>query len=723
MFIVSFRILLLALVLFIAQFMPAVVFASLACPGDEQSDLLRDLMIVDYWNRKMNDRLPVTYDNFLQGGYINMPSARMGRSGEIGIGYSYVHPYINYNLRCQFTDRLEVSGNYRIFKGVDDPILSPMGFGDLSDKGANLKFALFIPEESGYRLPGIAVGYQDFIGTQNFRAEYLVFTQVLIDYDMEISLGIGKHRIKGLFGGMNWMPFRRCAWPYLQSLSLTAEYDAVPYKDEEVELHPRGRVKKSPINFGMKYRLWDTFDFSLSLVRGHALAFSVSGFYNFGCSDGFLPKIDDPLPYTSPTNTEPLGFMRPEEVLVQDLVFPFEEQGFDILRIWLTYDECFNKILRLRIMNNNYRRESIVRDRLNHLIVNLIPEDIDQVVVTIEAEGFPIQEYLYRMEFVRLYDQGEICEYEMNLMNPLGEVTYPDCSEALLFARSRDWWNVELYPKTLTFFGSSRGKFKYALGLHLGLNGFIYKDLYYSVIFGYILFSDLHHLTGVDRLNPSQIINVRTDIVKYYKQRGVTVDEAYIQKNWSLGRGWYSRLSAGLFEEEYGGIAGEILYFPVKSCWAVGIDGAFLRKRDYKGLGFSDKVRKFQGFESSWHKFYGKQYFLNLYYNWYELAVDFRVNIGKFLANDYGARFQLTRYFDSGLEISIWYTHTNAHDKINGKNYHDKGVAFSMPLDIFYTHSERDRWGYGMSAWLRDVGVTAYTGNGLYNMINEEREY
>jgi Exopolysaccharide biosynthesis protein YbjH len=709
---------------FTTFFLMGISFAAMPALGDEQIDLLQDLLIVDAVNQQINDRFPVTFDHFLQGGYINMPSARMGNSGEIGIGYSHVPPYINYNLRCQLSKHLEISGNYRIFKGVEDPILSPMGFGDLSDKGANIKVALFLPEDSDYALPGIALGYEDFIGTQNFRTKYVVATQVFLNYDTEISLGIGNHRIKGLFGGINWMPFRRSPWNLLRTLCFTAEYDATPYKDENIELHPRGRVKKSPINFGVKYRLWDQLDLSVSYIRGDALAVSASCFYNFGIGSGFLPKIDDPLPYQGPANTTPLGCLRPEEELVQDLICHFNEQGFDLLYVWLSYDDCANKILRLGIFNYQFREERDVKDQLNHLLLQLIPENIDQVIVTIEGEGFPVQEYLYKMDFVRLYAQGQIGLYEMDLINHWREATSPDpCSSILLFKHPRDWWNLEVYPKTLTFFGSSRGKFKYALGLHVNLNGFLYDDLYYSILLGSIFFSDLHHTSGIDRLNPSQIINVRSDIVEYYKQRGITVDEAYVQKNWNLGQGWYSSISAGLFEVEYGGVGSEILYYPVNSCWAIGIEGAFLRKRKYRGWGFSDQVRKLHGFVSSWHKFYGKQYFANFYYNWIDCELDFSLKFGKFLANDYGARFELSRYFPSGMRLSVWYTHTSAHDKINGKNYHDKGVAISLPMDIFYTYSERSHFGYGMSAWLRDVGVTAFTGRNLYDLINEHREF
>lgn len=692
--------------------------------SDEESNLMNDLLIVDYWNHKLNDRMPVTYNHLLQGGYFSMPSARMGCEGEIALGYSYVPPYRNYNLRCQINDWLELTGNYRVFHGIEDPVLSPLGFGDFSDKGANFKFALFRAEDSGYQLPGLAFGIEDFMGTQAFRANYVVLTQVFLDYNMEVTLGYGSHRIKGLFGGISWMPFRQTCYSYLQGLSLAAEYDAIPYKDENIEKHPHGRKKKSPINFGIKYRLWDNFDFSLAYIRGHALACSASVYYNFGDMNGFLPKIDDPLPYTAPMNVEPLGFRRPEGAMVQDLAYAFQDQGIELLEIRLGYTDCYEKRLRLRIYNETFRLENDVRCRLNSLLANIIPNDIAQVDVVIDSEGFPIQEYHFCMDYVRHYKAGNMGDYELKILSPLCEASFPDpCSSQVLFHRKFDWWNFELSPKTHTFFGSSSGKFKYSLGVHAGLNGFLWNDVYYSLLLGYTFFSDLYTLKEVDILNPSQIINVRTDVVRYYKQKGITVDEAYLQKNWNMGKGWYSRVAAGYFEEEYAGLASEFLYFPINSPWAVGIEGAIFKKRTSSGLGFTSKIRKYKGFFLTHKSFpYGSQYFLNLYYDWQYGKLEFKVSAGKFLANDYGVRYEVSRYFASGMRISIWYTYTNGHDKINGQTYYDKGVYFSMPFDIFYTYSERSRWGYGMSAWLRDVGVQACTGWDLYNMIRDHRE-
>lgn len=682
------------------------------------SDLERDLAMVQWVDEQVNDRLPVMYNYLLQGGYWNMPSARMGVEGEIGLGYAWVNPYIHYNLRVQFNPYIEISGDYRIYKGVDDPILTPLGFGDLADKGANLKLSLFRPEDSHYALPGIAFGIEDFIGTKGFYARYVVLTQVFLKQNLEISLGYGQKRIRRFFGGVAWTPLRRWNVPFFKNLCLVAEYDAIPYEDEEVEKHPKARRKKSPINFGVKTRLLGHFDLSLSYIRGHRLACSVSAFYNFGSCRGLIPKIDDPLPYCTPINWEPLGKNRPPDLLAQELSFPFYAQGFDLLEIWRSNDSLF-----LRVVNNNYLNAGIVRERLNALLGSLIPENIEEVMVLIEGDAFPIQQILFNMEAVRQFKAKQICEYELNTLNLTQNAVHPPCDAELLFKRRRNLWNLEVFPKTYTFFGSSRGKFKYALGLNVGMNGFLFDKIYYTTLIGWIGTSNLGHSLGIDRLNPSQLVNVRTDIVRYYEQKGITLDQAYLQRNWNLGKGWFSKVSLGYFEEEYGGIATEFLFYPVGSQWALGVDGAYLRKRTYSGLGFTDKFRKLSGTRLRWIHFTPTQGFVNLYYNWCDAEMTFKIKVGKFLANDWGARFELIRYFSSGLRLSAWYTYTNGKDHINGKTYHDKGVAFSMPLDIFFTYSERDRWGYGMSAWLRDVGVIAETGKGLYNMITEEREF
>lgn len=687
-------------------FWPAIVL----CDGE---GLMRDLMLVNFWDCYLAQRMPVYYNHLLQGGYINMPSARMGTEGELGGGFAYVSPYRIYSLRAQLTSWLEATGNYRVFLGVPDPLLTSRGFGDFSDKGANLKIALLKPEDSDYALPGFAVGIDDFMGTKAFNGEYLVMTKVHPRLNLEWSFGGGLDRFSGVFGGVNWMPFLSSSNPWLRPFCLVAEFDGTNYQKDP---HPRGREYKTKFNAGLKYRLLDHIDFSLSYVRGKELAGAISAFYNFGNTRGLLPKIDDTLPYRAPINIERIGPNRPEDVMAQDFYYAMRAQGFDLLEVAV---DC-NR-LKLKVYNNKYRLESDVRLRLNNLVAYLTPIDIDEVIIVQESEGFPIQEYVYPMEMVRKFSVGWAGNPELDAVVPLRN---PRCYPPMrvIFKKPLDLVNFELLPKTRTLFGSSRGKFKYALGLNYGMNGFLWGNIYYSLLLGSVFFTDLEGVSSVDILNPSQLLNVHTLVVDYFKQKGVTFDEFYLQKNWSLGRGWFSRLNLGYFDQMYGGFSGELLYYPVSECqFAVGLEGAVLKRRTKTGLGFENTMRKLEGFEPHFVPFTGSQYFLDFYYNFMNLNIEGKVKGGKFLANDWGARFELSRYFQSGLRITIWYTWTNGNDRVNGHQYYDKGIELSMPMDIFYTHSERDKWYYGLSAWLRDVGYAAYTGEGLYNMINDQR--
>lgn len=690
---------------------------------DEKApNLLEDLLIVNYWDNRLNEKFPVVYDHLLQGGYFAMPSARMGQEGEIAFGYGYVHPYIHYNLKFQLVDFLEITGSYRIFKGVDDPVLTPLGFGDFSDKGANLKLSIFTPEDSRYRLPGLAIGVEDFLGTKSFNAYYVVLTQVFLKQNLELTLGFGTKRIRGFFGGMNWMPFRKSKWDYLSGLSFILEYDAIPYHDETLEKHPKGRVKYTPWQMGIKYRLWDSFDLSFAYIRGHRLAFTASAFYNFGNCKGLLPKINDRLPYKAPLITEPIGYLRPEDAMIQDFIFAMRSQGFELGQAWLSNrDERI--ILRLRITNLLYREERVLRDRLNILLSSLLPDNVDEVVIVIDILSMPIQELRYNAAHLKSFQKKDMSRYELNILTPFEEVSPVNrCDSKLLFKKKKEWWNLEILPKTNTIFGSSKGKFKYALGLSTNINGFVLDDVYYSISLGYFFSTDIRHLNDMDRLNPSQLINVRTDVINYFKSNALTLDEAYLEKVHNWGKGWYTRISLGIFEVEYGGVSTEWLYYPVNSNWACGMDFAIVKKRTVNGLGFTSRIRKLKGFHPHYEKFLGSQYFFNVYYDWKCKNIEFKASAGKFLADDFGARFEMSRYFCSGLRIGFWYTYTNGHDIINNSVYHDKGIFFSVPLDIFYTKTSRSRWGYGMSAWLRDVGVSAYTGNHLYDLINQERQ-
>lgn len=702
-----------------------VIFLSFFAIGSAEDDgysLFNDLALVHKIDKEISDTLPFYYNFSLMGGYYNMPSARMAPEGTLGVGGGRVPPYNIYGVNFQMFNRIELAGNYRVFSGIEDAVLGKHGFGDEAERSANIKIGVLAKEDGFRTLPYIAFGAEDFIGTKRFTSKYVVATKEWLDWNLETTLGWGKGRIKGWFGGVAWSPFRHLPSGMINGLSFLAEWDAINYKKHQHE-HPWGRKVKSRVNVGLSYLIYNTLQVSLSTVRGDKLAGSATLRYPLGTSKGIFPKIDDPKVYKSPVDTEPLGVTRPKEEFSHELAYALGEQGLELYSVFLSYNEQKEKELWIKVINNRYREETTVRSRLQHVLAALMPSDIVATTVVVEADGIPCQSYVYRTQDLNLYRMGKISGFELETLAPMREaISRPsDYDAARLFHRRKSIWSFTFFPRLLSYFGSASGKFKYTIGMVAFPEGYLFDDIYYKFQVSYAINSSMTHVGFRDLLNPSKLVVVRTDSIKYFHTNTVSIEQGYLQKSWTLGKGWFARLAGGYFESAYGGLSTELLYYPIKGNWAIGLEGASVLKRRYQGLAFTRKALKEKDGRIAHVPFVGIQYFLDFYYHFKPLSLDFKVTVGQFLAKDKGVRTEVIRYFKSGARFSLWCTVTNAHDIVNGKNYFDKGFSFSVPLDMFMKKSSRNYISYAMSAWLRDNGAIAESGRKLYGTIREER--
>lgn len=676
-------------------------------------DLSEELALAQRIDWCRNHRLPAFGNMLLQRGYIAMPSARTAPTGTLAVGYSHNSPYDNYNIAFQPFDRLELTANYRVFRHLPDPVLAPFGFGELADRGLNLKFAIIRPEESEGWLPGVAIGWDDITGTRSFNARYLVFTKLFPQWNLELSVGAGKSRIKGPFGAATWTPFFNSGCELLKQLALTAEYDATNYRDPNHEPHPRGRSKKSPINLGLHYRWREWLEISAAWVRGKVFSFAFSVSDNIGNRDGWLPRCDTPPCTPSSLNLTPLTPSHPA-VRISEIYFALSEGGITLLRAW--FDAC--GALRLRVFNALYPNEYDFRAHLDPIIAAQFPENLESIIVEVDMQGISIQEYHFRREAVERYRQLEICTYEFSCLSPRRDSAY--CPGTPIFRTDYELSRLKLSPRYVALYGSSEGKFKYALGVAAHLRGFLPYSITYALSVGSVLCENMPRQPD-DCLNPSQLKNVHSDLMLYFAKKQVTLDEAYLQKIYSPYKCLFARIYGGIFSIAYGGAGVEWLYAPVNTPWAVGIETSWLQKRHYSGVGFYSRIRKLKGNQVTYVDFLGIQAFLDLYFEIAPLELEGKISVGRFLAGDYGARFEGSRVFCNGMRIGVWYTVTNANDQINGKRYFDKGLFFSIPLEWFCTRSCRDQLEGSLSAWLRDVGFRSRTGRSLFESMRCER--
>jgi Exopolysaccharide biosynthesis protein YbjH len=690
--------------------------------GNEGLSLFRDLELVKKIDEEVADRLPFYYNYSMTGGYFNMPSARMPKEGEAAIGAAFVKPYTIYGINFQMFQRLEFSLNYRVYNGVVERNFGHEGFGDDADRIGNVKLGVLCLQDGFPRLPEISVGVEDFIGTKRFNSKYVVATKQFLEANIELTIGYGKGRIKGFFGGASWSPFRHLQIPFLKDLAFQAEYDAINYKKHPHE-HPSGTKVKSRVNGGISSTLWDTLQFSVSSVRGTEVAASASLRYPIGTTKGLFPKVDNATLYKSPIDTEPLGIIRTERDFAQEIAYALSDQGLDLYTASLGYDERGGKELYLKIVNNRYREERVVRDRIQHVLAALTPSDVDMIFVIVEADALPCQSYRFRSEDLQRWRHGVISDFELETLVPMREVvSIPNQYEAArIFERHKPIWTFTVRPRLLTFFGSTTGKFKYNVSAIAFPEGYVFNQVYYKLQLRYSIKSSMQGIGGPDRANPSRELIVRTDSLKYFKTNSFAMEQAFLQRGWNLGRGWFYRFALGYFEPAYGGAATEFLYYPVRSRWAIGMQFAAVLKRHYEGIKFKRWTLQLRGNKYVKVPFIGIQYFLDFYYDYKPLNMDLLLSAGQFLAKDKGARIDVGRYFKSGMRFSLWCTFTNGHDKVNGHTYFDKGFAFMVPLDIFLKQSSRNYVGYAMAAWLRDVGARAETGKQLYRTLEEER--
>lgn len=696
-------------------------------------ELIEALEIARYWDEKLEAKFPITFNHILSTGYFTTHSARMTEEGEIGLGIAKVPPYLHYNARLQPFSHLELSASYRIFKGVEDPGLSRHGFGDYADRGANFKIALITPEQTFYSLPGIAFGVDDFMGTKKFLTYYAVATQVLIDYGLEGSVGWGAGRYtrgpsRGFFGGINWFPLYHCPIKCLQGLCLSVEYDPTNYKDPKREPHPDGHVSHTPINYGAKYKFGNLIELSASQIRGDAFAFAGSIHYNWGKTDGFLPKIGDPMPYDSPIIMEPIGCGRSEEDMIQLMDIALKEQGFQMTNAWLERCEeacgLYRTRLRIRLINCRYRQEHSVKIRLEHLFAALTPSNVADVVVVIESYGLPCQEYTFNRSLLVRASNDLIGPFELDILIPREEAFSPNCASERIFYHRYDLWKGRFSPRYEAFFGSASGKFKYDIGLKCEVEGFLPQNWYYEIEASYTVLSNIHKISDFDLFNPSQLPVVATDYVRYRQEGAFSWDRLYLQRSWNFGRGFFGRVSAGYFQVNYGGCSGELLWYPARNCFAIGLEGAIVKKRTYSGLGFQTKLKQLKGYIPTFRPYIAlEQYFLDFYFDFPQFHIFTKIGIGQFLARDRGVKLEATRYFDNGVRLTGWMTFTNANDKMHGANYYDRGIALEVPFDFFFKCSSRRVWNQGMAAWLRDAGYATSTGKPLFEILNRERRW
>jgi len=218
---------------------------------------------------------------------------------------------------------------------------------------------------------------------------------------------------------------------------------------------------------------------------------------------------------------------------------------------------------------------------------------------------------------------------------------------------------------------------------------------------------DKYHYTA-----PSNLPRVRTFAREYLTSERITLPNMQINQFNHYGDGLYSLAYAGALESMFAGVGAEVMWNPLGSRWAVGVDMNRLAQRDFDQR-FS--LRDYR--VNSGH--------ITAYWDTRWQGVEAKLMMGQYLAGDKGATVEIARRFNNGARMGAWVTKTNISSAAFGEGSFDKGIFISIPFDAFLTAWSAQSVNVAWQPLIRDGGARLNKAQTLWNLINsrDEREW
>ena len=641
-------------------------------------------------------------------GIIDMPSAAMQPDGETSWSFINNGASTGGVLNFQLLPNVEVSTRIITLDDWTGPGLS------FPDNTLDLKLRLL--QERGNR-PAIAIGLRDFLSNGPTSAEYIVATKSIGD-NLRVTAGLGWGRLgsyspilsfgtrpavdntlgfgqmfagdAALFGGVEWRT-------PIKNLTLKAEYSSDAYSGEQVF---GDFERNSPFNFGAEYRLGSRV--------------SLGAYYNYGSEIGFRVSISGnpnrPItPQDLGVGPAPVNVRHPDYnrdvswaaiPQVRDKMVGLLAEGLKEDGIIVQEGRISGTMLELYIDNTKYSRQPMAVGRLARVLATSSPPSVEVFRITLMSDGLPTT----TMEINR-------ADLEAQIDRPNAG---PDSFASTGFSSAPNnipgegVWVPDAYPKFTWGLGPVipvnlfnvdsigeidlmvRANARYRLSRAFGLNLAVTQKILGNIGEG-----------AGPSLSP--IPHVRSDAA-LYDNSGPVLQRLTADYQFKLTPEIYARVSAGYLERMFGGVDAEILWKPSDQNWGVGANLAYVKQRDF------DNIFGFQEYETVTG-------FASLYWNtgWNDLEA--QIDMGRYLAGDWGATFSLSRRFTNGWEVSAYMTLTDVSFADFGDGNFDKGISLRIPFDWTLPFESRSATTVTLAGYGNDGGARLNIANRLYPTI------
>lgn len=654
--------------------------------------------------------------DFGGAGLLQTPTARIAKEGEFSANYRDNDQYRFYSVSMALFPWLETTIRYtdvRTRMYSNDPSFS--GNQTYKDKSFDVKLRLW---EEGYYLPQVAVGKRDIGGTGLFDSEYLVANKAVGPLDFSLGVGWGyignsgnitnpfcsysdKYCTRdgsrstgdfsfsdsfkgpaGLFGGVAW----QTPW---QPLRLKLEYDGNDYRDDFA-----GRLKQSSKwNWGAVYRLADWMDVNASYERGNTFMFGFTLRTNL---DELRPPQNEPKPAYRPQEQSP--DMVQYSVVAGQLYELQDSAGLSSPRLEITGNR-----LNASGEQVKYRNTQRGVDRANIAMVNNLPANVDTLDVTQSRYGMPMVTTRTDVASLRQQQEG----YPLGQEKPLRQQRVePVTAKGQGFFMEQDRLNYSLAPVLRQSVGGPEDFYMYQFGVTANANYRLTDNwLVDGSLFGNIANNyNKFNYDGVP--NDSSLPRVRTHI-RQYVDNNLFVENLQTNYFQALGNSFYGQIYGGYLEMMYGGVGAELLYRPLDANWAIGIDGNYVKQRDW------DNMMQFTDYHAATGNLTG------YWRPWFADDVLIKLSVGQYLAKDKGATLDISKRFTSGVVVGAYATKTNVSADEYGEGSFTKGFYISIPLDLMTTQPTRSMPTISWTPLTRDGGQMLDRKYRLYDMTTD----
>jgi membrane-associated phospholipid phosphatase len=652
-----------------------------------------------------------------QTGLISMPDARFAPDGTWRTGYSFLRPYHALWSSLTAMPWLEGSFRYTRIQYVPGfPNRPGTDYGDYKDKTFDAKLRLLDEREVW---PQIAVGAQDVGGgTGLFSAYYAVASKRFGELDL--TLGYGKDRIDGAFGGLRWQPGAYPNW------SVAAEYAAFDYPNDRFAAQARIADRKKGPALALEYRQ-DAWGAKVYAAHGEA---GINAWVSVPLETReFVPKLDEPPPYTR-INPRPTAAQWAEEPRHEArLRRALEQQGYG--RIHTRYENG-----RLEATLENTRIASMPRavGRAARTMLSFAPLEVRELEVTYLQGPLPFATYTFidaktlqryfngmttrerlaqtvAIDYAAPGDENVDADRERAIAafeEPLPEALVVQDRVPQLFGYRSDLLGgaFRIRPSLTAFFNDPSGALKLDLSALATWDRALAPRTFFNSEAKVTL---VENVSDVTQPSNSLLPHVRTDIAEYRRGSDAKLLKALFNQFYHPATRLYARASAGIYEEMYSGAGGQILYLAPDGGWSADLAVDALRQRDFKGgFGLRDYSTVTAIASLNYRMAYG---------------LTGTLRAGRFLAKDDGLRLEVKRRFASGFEVGAWYTVTDGNDITSpgtpASPYYDKGIFLQMALNAMLTRDTRTTATLSLSPWTRDVGQMVVSPGDLARLMEK----